>query len=1035
MVVLTRQQQLQSLQARRNDVLRHRDLIRRQNEDRLKKGLSRDAGLTQAGNLENRRAEALGRIIELTRQGFSFKEGQVSSFVRARVSGARQQFNLERSRSKRITRVARTERISRGQASRFIRSSNLRLKNILGRRPVEKLTSSDIRRLSPQQRRVLNIGEPAKAPAKASPKTIPKKKDLPRKPQGVVRAVEKTKGIGLGRTVDEIRQEVQRLNTKKERETITSKERLALTGASLALVSAQSGLTVETILKNPKKFFKQLPSSLKGIGSQISEGGKTFGTIVRTSPERATGIVLGNIVTFFGTAKAINALEKGGTKVLGKVIAKDIKTSALGVKTIKNVKGVGDIEITPRGSIPKLDVDPLKAVREAKLRKQLRSTPKIPKTSQIEKEILKVVKKRGDAVTGSFAQETLLKKQFARRHKDIDIVTTNQQGLKKAIEKKLRGRVRFSTLNIKDKRTGKSIRVIRVIDKRTNKVVADIDPLKLAEEGFIKKFGLTSHKGLKIVRPEARLASKVQQLGKITRKTGKKKIKKIKKDIELATGKKGQLDTPSIRGGFGFSKKELQKFVGKSGPITTAQINLLGKGILTPSQLKLKRWLFASPFDLKTGKAQFRVSRLGITKDNQARLLDLVGLGDEISFKKSRPQIYVFPKEKLFPAGKKLNRAVASRTSKGFVVPKFSSELEVVLGKGFIIKRGKTLSRVNIDGRIVPIIEMKKVRLTGQSKKLIARRSKTINELRKGKLSASQKRTFRSKLKREDARLNRQLKKETGLDYNLGATRKIKKTRHVNLKSKGLSSLPKRFRRSGTIFSGRSKPKPLSPKSRPPKSPPRSPLRSPPRSPSKSPVKSPPKSPPTSPPRVPPRIPPRGGRPGVLLSRRKIRRRRSRKRQAGHNVFARPLKRKGQRRPKLIKVNRRPLTKKRAQDTRNYILDTSLARTGRVVPTRGRGGRGRTGVPLGYAFRTRPKFRTHRIVKGKRRPLKKGTVIEKGNRLLDTRQERAQITLRKRIAQINKSPSRKTKRTPTQRITMLKNLEKARRVKAQKRRR
>ncbi len=130
--------------------------------------------------------------------------------------------------------------------------------------------------------------------------------------------------------------------------------------------------------------------------------------------------------------------------------------------------------------------------------------------------------------------------------------------------------------------------------------------------------------------------------------------------------------------------------------------------------------------------------------------------------------------------------------------------------------------------------------------------------------------------------------------------------------------------------------------------------------------------------------------------------------QQGFNVFARPIKkRKGQKRPKLIRVNKIPLTKTRAKDLRNFISDTSLARTSSIKPTKGKPEKPKLKVPRGFAKRTKKKFRTFRVTKGKRKSLPRGKVIERGKFLLDTRQEKRKITLKRRIAQLSKVPKRK----------------------------
>jgi len=126
------------------------------------------------------------------------------------------------------------------------------------------------------------------------------------------------------------------------------------------------------------------------------------------------------------------------------------------------------------------------------------------------------------------------------------------------------------------------------------------------------------------------------------------------------------------------------------------------------------------------------------------------------------------------------------------------------------------------------------------------------------------------------------------------------------------------------------------------------------------------------------------------------------KKKRGYDVYARPLKRVKGKIPKQVKVNIVPLTKQRAEDLRNYLVDTSLSRTGSIRKVAGKPKKPRLKAPSGYGIRTQPKFRTYKIRKKKRVPLKTGKVIERKKRLLDTIQERKRITLLKRIAQMQK---------------------------------
>ena len=59
-------------------------------------------------------------------------------------------------------------------------------------------------------------------------------------------------------------------------------------------------------------------------------------------------------------------------------------------------------------------------------------------------------------------------------------------------------------------------------------------------------------------------------------------------------------------------------------------------------------------------------------------------------------------------------------------------------------------------------------------------------------------------------------------------------------------------------------------------------------------------------------------------------------------------------------------------------------------------------IPIGYADETDYKFRKFKQVKGKRKPLKEGAVIERNNFIGDTTQEIKGLNINKRLAQLNK---------------------------------
>ncbi len=246
---------------------------------------------------------------------------------------------------------------------------------------------------------------------------------------------------------------------------------------------------------------------------------------------------------------------------------------------------------------------------------------------------------------------------------------------------------------------------------------------------------------------------------------------------------------------------------------------------------------------------------------------------------------------------------------------------------------------------------------------------------------------------------------------------------------RGPSQRPKKPKKPIRIIPSQPPPKPKRPR-KPRRVPPSQPLPKPKRSPRPRPPFRPTgpgrTSPPSQPPSIPKKIkrrppsrkaPPIRPRPKrrkkpIIVPRLKLRKKRLKikKKIRGHNVFAKPIKTlRGKKAKRLIKVNKVPLTKRRAKDLRNYVVDTSLSRTAKIKPTTKKARSPKLSVPSGYAKRTRGKFRRHRIKKGKRIPLKKGKVIELSKNLLDTIQEKNKITLRRRIKQITKRPKR-TKR-------------------------
>lgn len=805
---------------------------------------------------------------------------------------------------------------------------------------------------------------------------------------------------------------------------ISTREKLKLLSGSYTIDTALAGLIATADLPKTINYLARNPGEIKKIPGILAKSAKDFSKVAQISPQTAVGRIAGELVLFDASDAAISKLSRAGTKALGKTVFREIKETPLGIKYIKKVPGVGKIEVIPKGKNPRINVNIERAIPEARIKKQLRPTPKLPRSPRIEKKILDIVKKKGDVVGGSYAQEALLKSKFARKHKDIDILSTNRKALIKSIKSKLGNQVKIK----------KKFKSIQVFYK--GKQVADIVEYGIGEGGYAKKFGFVKHKGLKIARPEGRLGGKVLQLGM------GKKTRKVLKDIEDIYGRKVNLDTPSIKGAYGYSRKKQKKIIGKRGTLTTAQADLpLGKRklyvitkgkfpleipkklIRDSPELKLKKYLYATPFNSKTGRAQLRISRLGISQDTKITLRDL--LKGNVTFKKPRPEIFVLRNEKIFRKSKGIrSKNIFAKTPKGFEVPGFSSELEVILGKGYAIKRGKVLTRVNIDGKLVPIVDLKKVKISSKLKSLVKERKGILEKLSKKKISGRQKNKILRKLERNNAKLKTKL----GSELNYKYSKNLKRPKYINLKKKALSLAPSilkriktrrpkmsRTKRSNRII--KSPTRSIRPSPRRGISPGRSvPQTS--RSPSRSPgrySRSPPRQ------KSPSRYFPRGSRTTkskkteIIGKSSKRRKKIVSQNQIGYNVF-------GKSGGRFIKLNRLPLTRSDALSRGAYAVDNSTARTTKISPairTKKLGSIKQK--EKGYYPRVTKKFRGYRIKNRIRKGLVR-TVIEKRKFAIDTKGEKKQLSLARLIkregykSQARKPRKRKMPKRKTNRV-------------------
>jgi len=730
-----------------------------------------------------------------------------------------------------------------------------------------------------------------------------------------------------------------------------------------------------------------------------------MGRLINLSP--TVGLVkIGAEVYFWtrGSSDAIRLIKKVQvhSSKLRKTF-KAVKTDSLGVKSIKNVNKVGDIEIVlNRGQ--KLKTNPLKVINEAKIKVRLKKTPTLAPLSKVEKKFLKAVKKRGDVVTGSYAREVLLKKKFTRKHVDLDIASKNIPALQKELVRIFKKDVTFK------------VKPNSVLVKVKGKEIADLVKFSKAEAGLIKKFGTVKVAGLKLAHPKAIIGGKSAKLGSLAITKGSIPARtKTLRDLEKLTGKKA-LSRPSLTGAYGFSKKDMKKYLGKSGPLTTAQADLLTTSLFKRNPtLKNKKWLYASPWEIKTGKAQVRVSRLALGKE-QATIMDLLK-GKASLFNKNKPQIFVLPKEKIFRKSKTLTKGKIIKTPQGFVVPNFSSELEVILGDGWILKRGKILGRTIIGGESIPIVELVKVRIPKSimkeigswrqlNSKLNTATKSVVKKARLKKLKAVDKITQAKLIKKihvKEKLLNSKMKKLTGFEY---FSEPIRMRKVFPLQKKLLSGISKASRvRFGTskrlspIRTRRKSPKShtrISKKTSRKTSRKTSKRKSPKRTARKAPRSKPSKSPRKAvrtrrPQKRSPRRTPRGitkpikPTPTIKILLPKGFKKKTISRT--QPVFYVKIKRRG----RIVNLTPRPLILSDAKDFLAHRVDNGLSRSGWFEPI----GRTRKVVGLpkpmrGYFRKVSRKLRPYKVRVGKKRAIRNG-YIEKSKYISDTKREVRQL--------------------------------------------
>jgi len=516
--------------------------------------------------------------------------------------------------------------------------------------------------------------------------------------------LEQRKAVGSGITagLSELQRKMRETSTKNiGRETNLSKEiKAGLAGAgSSGLGLVQFGVesstrpiqTIKTGVKGigegAKQVFVERKPPFTEIGRLINqETSFAFGFIaaevgqdflfakIPTISKRISPKYKGVKTTAFGeeVVKNIPLKPSVSTKLdEGRLIRSSLFDDSLDVKRLQKTvlsqsDDVIDLKLIPEtGEIRK--TKPLKAVSQTTI--PLKETPSIPKISKTQEKILDVVKKRGDVVSGSLAQKTIVKGE--RKVKDIDILSYNPLETAQQIKSRLG----------KGARIEQGTRSTKVIYK--GKEVADVVPIAIGEEGFINIFDKAVEvKGIQFLQPEARLASKVEQLGRLpTVRPSSPSFaqrQKVLEDIRLLTGGKVDTRLASFRGGFGFSQAEQASFVGqkvtlassaedffrarpsqifKGDDLTIGQRikRTLGKEVdILPGKSKDVKGIFSTPTLAEEGAAQARKSF--VSGSVEANIVDLVtepieDLTKSLFKRRKKAQIIIQPDVKVVPKG------------------------------------------------------------------------------------------------------------------------------------------------------------------------------------------------------------------------------------------------------------------------------------------------------------------------------------------------------------------------------------------------
>jgi len=491
------------------------------------------------------------------------------------------------------------------------------------------------------------------------------------------------------------------------------------------------------------------------IGTAIAIGGLgAYGSIKAETPERKTaaGVIaaggfLGAGFELFPFAKGLFA-RKTTVDILGQQVVDIPPPSKLKPDVDLTVSGIrGDLEIPASGldipgtapdvrveiipwggsttfepSIVRPDIDVPSAVNVFGGDIPLKTDPTIPRVETDYQRFLLKELKPDELVSGSIMQESLVRGSRSSFGSDIDVLSPDISATSSRLQTRTAQAgykdITFEPLKITDA-PGEDFTIMRIKEK--GKVVADIDPLLLGEEGYAARYNPLQVEGVSFVDPKARLAGKLTQLkrgkvGGLLDAEGK-----VLTDIRQLTG--GAIEPQELTGAFGKTQKFQASFLDKDINIGTSAVGFkfdeggtlvvkdfygtpstLEKVRLRESRLNVGESLWEKPRgDIRIGFGSGEKSQALLFFDQR---IETKGYGDEIKrlatiIDKGGPG-----KEGAIKRLNVIMKDIAT-TTEGSWVPSLQArgELETYVPKGKgIIVREERLKDIRVSGQAVQTI-------------------------------------------------------------------------------------------------------------------------------------------------------------------------------------------------------------------------------------------------------------------------------------------------------------------------------------------